>query len=662
MPSDFVHLHVHTEFSLLDGLCRIPKLIARTQELGQRAIAITDHGNMYGNLHFYNHALKTDGAVKPIIGCEFYLARTSLLEKQFRPGADQYHLTVLAKNHRGYQKLLKLTSIANLEGFSYKPRIDQKTLFEHGDDLIVLSGCMSSLTNKLIVEEKPDAALEVIKQYKERFGSDYYLELQAHPNIPLQDTINAQLISWSRELDIPLVATNDVHYLTPADAVAQDAIIAVGTRKLVSDTNRLSMLDSPDFYLRSSEEMAELFSSVPEALTNTLAVAEKCNVEIERGHLRFPSFVTPKGESEQSYFNKLIDIGFKKKVPSPSPEVLERLSYEKDVIIQKGYVNYFLITQDFVNWAKDQGIRVGPGRGSAAGSLIAYCLNITEIDPIEQELPFERFLNPQRPTPPDIDMDFADVDRDKVIGYITQKYGADRVAQMITFGKMEPRVAVRDIGRVLGFPYEVPDKIAKLIPNEPGRHITLDKAISQVSELRVYSEQPKYQQLFDLVRRVEGIVRHSSVHASAVIVADASLDNYTAVQKDSKSGKLITQSDMYVLDCNVSDDAIGLLKFDFLGLRNLTTIQLALRNIKEQKGIDLDLNAISITDSKTFKLFQSGETMGVFQMESAGMRRSARNLKPTAFSDITALLALYRPGPMNLIPTFIEGKHHPDKV
>lgn len=668
---EFVHLHLHTEYSLLDGLIRIPALMARVQELGQRAVAITDHGNMYGNLHFYNAAMKTKDneaglpPVKPIIGCEFYLARKSRFDKQLRPGADNFHLTVLAKNIDGYRDILRMVTIGNLEGFSYKPRIDEETLFAHGDNIIVLSGCLASLTNRLIVNNATEEALKIIKRYKERFGPEnYYLELQAHPKLSDQEVVNKQLIEWSRQLEIPIVATNDAHYLNANDAIAQDALLAVQTRRLMSDTNRLSMIDSPDFYVRSSEEMAELFAGYPEALSNTLRIAETCNIEIERGHLHFPKFSVPKGETEVSYFRKLAQAGLQNRFKSQeiTPKLKERLEYEMGIIEQKGYANYFLITQDFVNWAKKNQIGVGPGRGSAAGSLVAYCLKITEINPIEQELPFERFLNPQRPTPPDIDMDFADINRDKVIAYITQKYGEDKVAQMITFGRMEPRVAVRDIGRVLGMPYEEPDKIAKLIPNEPGHKITIDQAIAQVPELKVYAEVAKYQQLFELVRKVEGIVRHSSVHASAVLVADKPLTDYTAIQKDSKSGKIVTQSDMYVVDCNVSDDAIGLLKFDFLGLRNLTTIQKALSNIKMYKGFDLDLSKIPMDDEKTFKLFQNGETMGVFQMESAGMRRSSRNLKPTEFSDITALLALYRPGPMDLIPTFIESKHHPEKI
>lgn len=661
---EFVHLHLHTEYSLLDGLVRVKPLMARVAELGQKAVAITDHGNMYGNLHFYNAAMASETPIKPIIGCEMYVAAHSRFDKQPRPGADQNHLLLLAKDNQGYRNILKLVSMANFEGFSYKPRVDEELLFEHKDGILVLSACVSGTIPALIVQGKLIEAEAKLKKYKEVFGDDFYLELQKHLGVPDQEKCNEQLIAWGRQYDLPLVATNDVHYLNRDDAEAQDALLAVATRKLVSDPKRLSMLSSPDFYLRSSEEMAELFSGYPEALKNTLVVADKCNVEIERGHWHFPQFPVPAGETEESYFRKLTLIGLKKKlgVAQLPKEVIDRAEYEMDIITKKGYANYFLITQDFVNWAKDHDIGVGPGRGSAAGSLVGFGLNITTINPLVHDLPFERFLNPQRPTPPDIDMDFADVQRDQVINYIAQKYGTDRVAQMITFGKMEARVAVRDIGRVLGFPYEDPDKIAKLIPNEPGHKTKLKDAIEQIPELAAIAKQDKFKKLFELVNKVEGIVRHNSVHASAVIVADKALDNYTAIQKDSKSGKTITQSDMYVLDCNVDDNAIGLLKFDFLGLRNLSTLTKAKELIKEHKGVDIDLTNLPLDDKATYELLQSGDTMGVFQLESAGMRRVAKTLLPSTFSDITAMLALYRPGPMDLIPKFIEGKHNPDGI
>ena len=661
---EFVHLHVHSEYSLLDGLCRLEPLVQKVEKLGQKAVAVTDHGNMYAVVKFYNTIDHLGSQVKPIVGCEVYQAAKSRLDKQTRPGMDQYHLLLLAKDNTGYKNLLKLVSKANFEGFSYKPRLDDEILFAHHEGLIVTTACIGSLFNRLILAGKTDEALARIKKYQEVFGQDFYFELQHHQGLPGQEECNRQLIEWSRKYNIELVATNDVHYLDEDDALAQDAISAVSARRLMSDKKRYTMLDSPTYYLRSSQEMAELFSGYPEAIANTVKIADQCHVDIERGHLHFPNYPVPEGETQKSYFRKLTIAGLKKKygVDELLPEVQERANYEMDVICQKGYANYFLITQDFVNWAKTHGIGVGPGRGSAAGSLVGYGLNITTINPLVHDLPFERFLNPQRPTPPDIDMDFADEKRDQVFEYVANKYGADKVAHVITFGKMEPRVAVRDMGRVLGMPYEEPDTIAKLIPNEPGKHITIEQAIEQVPELAQYAKQPKYKQLFSLVRKVSGIVRQSGVHAAAVIVADKSLTEYMAIQKDSKSGKTITQLDMYVVDVNVADDAIGLLKFDFLGLRNLSTISRALELIKEHKNVDIDLTNLPLDDELTYKLLQSGDTMGIFQLESAGMRRVCKTLLPSTFGDITALLALYRPGPMDLIPTFIEGKHHPEKI
>ncbi|HCC84741.1 MAG TPA: DNA polymerase III subunit alpha, partial [Candidatus Pacebacteria bacterium] len=658
--SDFVHLHVHTRYSMLDGLCKLSDLVAKTKEFDQSAIAITDHGNLYGAIHFYN-ACRREG-IKPIIGCEVYVAKNSRFDKQIKPGADQFHLTLLAQNFTGYQNLLKLVTLAHLEGFSYKPRIDEAILAEHSEGLIVLSGCASGRINRLLKEGDFDGALAKAKQYAELFPKRFYLELQIPPSMPELKTQREQLIKIARTLNLPLVATNDVHYLNPNDAEAQDALLCVQTRKLISDEKRLKMLDHPDFYLKSPHEMKELFRDHPEAIENTVKIADSCQIEIPTGKLHFPVFEIPQGDTESSYLTKLAIAGLKKKIQTVTPEMLTRLNYELEIINQKGYSAYFLITQDFVNWAKNQGIGVGPGRGSAAGALVSFALNITTLNPIQHGLPFERFLNPQRPTPPDIDMDFADDRREEVIEYVAEKYGRDHVAQVITFGKMEARVAIRDIGRVLGLPYEDPDKIAKLIPNDPGKKTSLDEALANVSELAEYYKEPKYKKLIDLARKVEGTYRHSSVHAAALIIADKSLSEYTALQKDSKSGKMITQYDMYALDCNISDDAIGLLKFDFLGLRNLSTIQTAVNLIKQQKNLDITIDNLPLDDAKTFALLSSGDTTGIFQLESAGMRRVAKTLQPNQFSDITAMVALYRPGPMDLIPRFVEGKHKPETV
>lgn len=659
MNTNFSHLHLHTEYSMLDGLCKIPQLIEKVKKLKQTSVAITDHGNMHGVIPFYNECLKQD--VKPIIGTEFYVAKKSRFDKQFRMGADQFHLTVLAKNTKGYKNLLKLTSIANLEGFSYKPRIDEEILFKYQEGLIILSGCASSLFSRLALDGKDNQLEEKLKKYKEVFQKDFFIELQKH-EFPKIDELNTILIDKARKFEIPIVATNDVHYIEKEQALAQDALICVQTRKLMSETKRMSMMDSQTFYLRSTQEMIELFSGYQEAITNTQEIASRCHLEIERGHLHFPKFPLPKNETEVSYFKKLVDQGLKKKFSKISTEISKRAQYEMDIIINKGYAAYFLITQDFVNYAKDNGIGVGPGRGSAAGSLVSYALNITTLNPLEHDLPFERFLNPERPTPPDIDMDFADNKRDRVLEYVSNKYGHDKVAQVITFGRMEARVAVRDIGRVLGYTYQEVDKLAKTIPNEPGKKGHLKNYIESVTELKQYYQQPKYKKLIDIALQVEGVIRHHSVHAAAVVIADKPLTDYTAIQKDTKTDNTITQLDMYSLDCNVDDNAIGLLKFDFLGLRNLSIIDQALDLIKKYKNKTIDIENIPIDDKKTFELLSRGDTMGVFQMESGGMKRVARNVHPDQFSDIVALLALYRPGPMDLIPQFIENKKNPEKI
>ncbi|MBD3279718.1 MAG: DNA polymerase III subunit alpha, partial [Candidatus Pacebacteria bacterium] len=652
---------VHTEYSMLDGLCQIDDLVTKTQAQKQTAVAITDHGNMYGAIPFYNACKKA--GIKPIIGCEFYVARRSRLNKQTKMGSDQQHLTLLAKNFTGYQNLMNLVSLAHLEGFSYKPRIDQELLFKHHQGLICLTGCcMQGVFTSLIRAKKQTQALKRLKKYQQVFRDRLYVELQNFPTIKELKKVNPQLIKMARQLNLPLVATNDVHYLEPTDAEAQDALLCVQTRKLIKDQKRLKMVDNPDYYFKSGQQMEELFSDYPEAIKNTIKIANQCELEIPTGQLIFPNYPIAKNETPASALKRMTQAGLKQKFNQITSTHQERIKYELEIINDKGYATYFLITQDFVNWAKDQDISVGPGRGSVAGSLVAYCLGITTMNPLVHELPFERFLNPQRPTPPDIDIDFADNRRDEVIQYAMDKYGSDHVGQVITFGRMEARAAIRDIGRVLGMPYEEPDKIAKLIPNHPQHKVSIPQAVKKVPELSEYYKQKKYQKLLDLAAKVEGTVRHHSVHAAAVVIADKPLPEYTPIQTDSKSGKTITQYDMYALDCNVNDDAIGLLKFDFLGLRNLSIIQETLQLIKKHQNKKLDLDKISLDDQKTFKLLASGETTGIFQLESAGMRRVARSLKPSQFSDITAMLALYRPGPMELIPRFIEGKHKPEKI
>lgn len=675
--SSFVHLHCHTEFSLLDGLSKIPDLLARAKEHHQEAIAITDHGAMYGAVHFYNKA--KEKGIKPIIGMETYMAAGSRFDKQVKMGSDQFHLLLLAKDFTGYQNLMRLTSIAHLEGFSYKPRIDFEMLAKYHEGIICTTGCLASQFCQLILKDKRDEAITLIKKYHALFGDDFYIEIQSHEGNKEVKEVADEMIKISRELGIPLIATNDVHYVNNDDAPAQDALLCIQTRKLISDSPRMKM-QGTDYYLKSTEEMEALFAHVPDALENTVQVAQKCNVEIPLGNVIFPKFEIPQGETTETYTKKLAFERLEKYYPgistySDTPgkagegdptsltSVASRLNYEIDVIKTKGYLTYFLIVQDFVNWAKDNGIFVGPGRGSAAGSLLSFSLNITSIDPLVHILPFERFMNPERESTPDIDIDFADTRREEVIQYVTRTYGDDKVAQIITFGRMESKAAIRDIGRVLGLSFSDTDKIAKLIPEPVQGHVVhIKDAIASVPLLQEYYQQPKYKELLDLALKVEGSARHTSVHAAGVIIADKPLSEYTPIQKDSKSGKIVTQYDMKVLDLNISTTAIGLMKMDFLGLRNLSILQEAIKIVKAVKNTDIDLSVIPLDDAKVYSMISSGETTGVFQMESGGMRKLARGLKPSVFSDLTAMVALYRPGPMALIDDFVASKNNPASI
>ena len=650
----FTHLHLHTQYSLLDGLSKNKDIIAACKKYGMDSVAITDHGVMYGVIHFYND-LK-DAGIKPIIGCEVYYTSGSRHDKS--KTHKTHHLLLLAKNMTGYKNLIKLVSLAHLEGFYYKPRIDWELLEKYHQGLIATSACLQGEVPWLIRQGNLDKAEERLRAYLDLFGEDFYLELQRHPNIPELEPVNQELIKFSRKLGIPLVATNDVHYVYPEDAKAQDALLAIGTRTTLDNKNRLTMIDSPSFYLKSSEEMAELFHDLPEAIENTQKIASKCNLEIPTGKMIFPQYPLPKGYDEKSYLRQMVKDKMPLRYSKITPEIEQRAQYELDIICSKGYASYFLIVQDFVNWAKQQGIGVGPGRGSAAGSIVSYILHITEIDPLKHGLPFERFMNPQRPSPPDIDIDIADTGRDRVIDYVAHRYGEDKVAQVITFGTMEARAAVRDIGRVLGMPYSEPDKIAKLIP----QGYSIKQALEEVAELQEMYKNPRYQELLDLAQKVEGSARHASTHAAAVIIADKDLTNYTPIQREAKHGNITTQYDMYALDLNVKPNAIGLLKMDFLGLRNLTIIQKAIDLIKGTQKKEIEINSIPLDDLKVYQMLSQGKTTGVFQLESGGMRRVAKQLQPSKFSDLVAMVALYRPGPMTLIPDFIKGKKDPSSV
>lgn len=652
---DFTHLHVHTQYSLLDGLCKDEDLASAAKSYGMDALAITDHGAMYGTIHFYN-TIRNSG-IKPIIGLETYYTPGDRADKsrEFKTN----HLLLLAKNLTGYHNLLKLTSIAHLEGFYYKPRIDWETLVKYHEGLIATSSCMAGEIPQLLIKGEVEKAELRLKDYLELFGDDYYIELQRHDGLEKElKPLNEALLKLSRKFGVPVIATNDVHYVHKDDARAQDALLAIQTRTTLDDKNRFTMIDSPTYYLKSQEEMADLFADLPEALSNTRLIVDKCDLTIPTGKMIYPKFPVPDGMTPESFLKQMVHDKLETRYPHPSPEIITRVDYELDVICTKGYASYFLITQDFINWAKGNGIRIGPGRGSAAGAIVSYILRITSIDPLAHGLQFERFMNPQRPSPPDIDVDIADVSRDRVIEYVTEKYGVDRVAQVITFGTMEARAAIRDIGRVLGLPYSDPDLVAKLIPVGS----SIDEALTSVPELQDLYKNPKYKELLDLAKRVEGVARHSSTHAAAVIIADAPLTNYTPVQRDSKEGKITTQYDMYAIDLNVKGDAIGLLKMDFLGLRNLTILQNAIKVIEKVKGLKVDLSGLPLDDKKVFEMLGQGQTTGVFQMESPGMRRLAKQLRPDIFGDIVALIALYRPGPMALIPEFVKGKLEPDSV
>lgn len=661
----FVHLHLHTGYSLLDGMCRIDDVVEKAMHNKMPAVAITDHGALYGAFKFYIKAI--EAGIKPIIGVEAYKAKKSRFDKQSGVDRDQYHLTVLCKDFVGYKNLIKLVTAAHLEGFYYKPRIDFEILEKYSQGLIVLSGCFNGEISSLIRENQHKEAEQVIEKYLKIFKDDFYLEIQRHPNSPELNNVSNELIKLSRKFAVPLVATNDVHYLEEEDAYAQEILLCIQTQRTIVEKNRpLSMIDVPDYYFKSTAEMKGLFIDLSEAIENTVKIADKCNLEIPLGKWILPEFKTPKGESVDAYLREMVESR-KKRVATYDQKMIEkRIEYELKIIISKGYATYFLIVQDFVNWAKSHGVAVGPGRGSVAGSLVAYILGITDINPIDYNLPFERFLNPERPTPPDIDIDFADKRREQVLNYVSKKYGEDKVAQIITFGRMEARSAARDVARALGLSYSQGDRIAKMIPfGKQGFAMTIAAALEESAQLKfAYQTEPETKKVLDIARRLEGLPRHASVHAAGVVISDLPMTEYVPLQRDSKEGKIITQYDMYCLDLNAvsNQKAIGLLKVDFLGLRNLTIIEDALEYVKKISGKKIDIHHVPLDDKKAYQLMSAGNTVGIFQLESGGMKHLAKDLKPNKISDISAMVALYRPGPMDLIPLFLEGKSNLKKV
>ena len=651
--SKFTHLHLHSHYSLLDGLSKIDDILDKVKELGMDSVALTDHGVMYGAIEFYKKA-KAKG-IKPIIGCEVYEAINSMLEKDSN---ERHHLILLAKNEKGYGNLVKIVTEAHLRGFYYKPRIDFELLEKYSEGIIAMSACLQGRIPHLLLSNKKEKAEEMAIKYEHIFGKgNFYLELQHHPNIPEQQRANQMMIDLSKKTEIPLVATNDCHYINKDDAEAQDIIMLINTGTNIDDKERLSMLGE-DFSIRSPEEMESAFKDVPEAIENTNKIANLCNLELELGEFKLPSFDVPDNKTAEDYLKELCYAGISKRYPNANEEkikeVKDRLEYELSVINKTGFSGYFLIVQDFVNWAKKQRIVVGPGRGSAAGSIVAYLTGITNVDPLKYDLYFQRFLNPDRISPPDIDLDFADNRRDEVINYVAQKYGRDKVAQIITFGTMAARASIRDVGRALGLEYSYCDKIAKMIP--PG--FNLSQTLEKIEEFKtLYESDNDAKRLIDLAFKIEGCARHASTHACGVVISNASLDQSVPTQHPTQDELgLVTQYEMH------SVESMGLLKMDFLGLKNLTIIEETLKRIYAVRGINVDIDNIPLDDEKTFKLLQAGDCIGVFQLESDGMRRYLKQLKPTEIEDIIAMVALYRPGPMQHIPEYIDGKHQRKKI
>lgn len=661
----FVHLHNHSEYSLLDGMCRIEDLVAKAKAENMPAVAITDHGALYGAFKFYLEAKKV--GIKPIIGIEVYKAKKSRFDKQTGLERDQFHLVLLAKNLQGYKNLLEITSIAHIEGFYYKPRVDFEVLEKHKEGLIALSGCLAGEIAQLLLNDQDIEAEKILKKYLKIYGDNFYLELQRHPQVEDLEKVNQKIIKLARKMAVPLVATNDVHYLEAEDAYAQEILLCIQTQRSIHEKNRpISMIDVPDYFFKSTSQMRGLFIDLPEAITNTVKIADKCNLEIPYGKWILPKFETPKDISPEVYIRTLIEQRKSRVVHLDQKTVNDRLAYELDIIIKKGYATYFLIVQDFVNWAKENKITVGPGRGSVAGSLVAYILRITDINPLEYNLPFERFLNPGRPTPPDMDIDFADTRREEVLKYVTNKYGDDKVAQIITFGSMEARLSVRDVARALGLSYSQGDRLAKMIPQgKQGFPMSIAQALQESAQFKfAYQTETETKKVIDIAKKIEGLPRHSSVHAAGVVISDEKLTNYVPLQREAKEGRIISQYDMYCLDLNaVSDNkAIGLLKVDFLGLKNLTILEVALSYVEKFKKRKVDIHEVPLDDKKTYELIASGNTVGIFQLESSGMKNLAKDLQPTKMSDISAMVALFRPGPMELIPSFLEGKKNSKKI
>ncbi len=647
---DFVHLHVHTEYSLLDGSARVGQLVKRAKELGMKSLAITDHGVMYGVIDFYKACLEE--GIHPVIGCEIYTAPRRLFNKDAGIDNEYYHLVLLAKNNTGYKNLMKIVSTAFSEGFYYKPRADYELLRENSEGLIALSACLGGEVQSHLLKNDYDKARQTALLCRNIFGEDnYYLELQDH-GIDEQKKVNNDLKRLSKETGIPLICTNDCHYINREDSDAHEILLCIQTGKTIDDSDRMKF-EGSEFYLKSGDEMEEIFKDTPEALDNTVKIAERCNVDFEFHKTKLPYFDTPDGMDSKAYLRKLCTEGLQKRYNPPSKEVMDRLNYELSIIEQMGYVDYFLIVWDFIRFAGEHNIVTGPGRGSGAGSIVAYSLGITKIDPIKYNLIFERFLNPERVSMPDIDSDFCYERRQEVIDYVVEKYGKDKVAQIITFGTMAARAVIRDVGRALNYTYAEVDVIAKMIPME--LNITIDKAMDMNPELkRQYEEDERVKYLIDISRSLEGIPRHSSTHAAGVVISGRPLVEYVPLSKNDDT--LVTQFPMNTIE------ELGLLKMDFLGLRTLTVLRDALELVEKTEGVKLDLDHINYEDSSVYELISQGDTAGIFQLESSGMTSFMKELKPSSLEDIIAGISLYRPGPMDQIPTYIKNKNHTENI
>ena len=648
---NFSHLHVHTEYSLLDGSNKIKEYVARVKELGMNSAAITDHGVMYGVIDFYREAKKN--GIKPILGCEVYVASNSRFDREITGGEDRYyHLVLLAENNTGYSNLMKIVSKGFVDGYYYKPRVDKSLLREYHEGIIALSACLAGEVPRYISKGLYDNAKKAALEYQEIFGKDnFFLELQDH-GIPEQGIVNQRLLQMSEELGIELVATNDVHYTYAEDEKPHDILLCIQTGKKLQDQNRMRY-EGGQYYVKSPEEMANLFPYALQALENTQKIADRCDVEIEFGVTKLPKYDVPDGMTSWEYLNKLCYEGLERRYENPPEELRERLKYELDTIQHMGYVDYFLIVWDFINYAKRHDIAVGPGRGSAAGSIVSYCLEITNIDPMRYQLLFERFLNPERVSMPDIDVDFCFERRPEVIDYVMRKYGKDRVVQIVTFGTLAARGVIRDVGRVMDLPYAFVDNIAKMIPQE--LNITIDKALKMNSELRsTYESDEQVKYLIDMCKRLEGLPRHSSMHAAGVVISQKSVDEYVPLSRAS-DGTIVTQFTMTTLE------ELGLLKMDFLGLRTLTVIQNAV-NLAKQKNPDFQIDKIDYNDQAVLDYIGTGKTDGIFQLESAGMKGFMKELKPHSLEDIIAGISLYRPGPMDFIPQYIKGKNDASSI